>query len=228
MSHFGENPATDWWSLDMSVLQTLFGRDDRFYRLLDESASCAALSAEILRRLSVQIDQGPSDQILTELAQNRRKHKRISQDITEGICKTFATPLEREDIEALSSALYKISKTVEKTGERLTLCPPGTHSETIGRQVALLEQATGVLARMVSELRTKAHGELIREHYERIQAIEGDADRVMNELLYELYHGQADARSVVFFKDIYELLEKGVDRCRDAGAVLFQIVLKNS
>jgi uncharacterized protein Yka (UPF0111/DUF47 family) len=212
----------------MSVIQSLFGRDDRFFKLLDESAACAASSAEIIGRLSAQIDKGPADQILTELAQNRRKHKRISQEITEGICKTFATPLEREDIEALSSALYKISKTVEKTGERLTLCPPGTHAETVGRQVSLLNQGTAVLARMVSELRSKAHGEKIREHYERIQAIEGDADRVMNELLYELYHGQADARSVVFFKDIYELLEKGVDRCRDAGAVLFQIVLKNS
>jgi uncharacterized protein Yka (UPF0111/DUF47 family) len=133
-----------------------------------------------------------------------------------------------ESTSNLPYAFTTISKTVEKAGERLTLCPPGTHAETIRRQVALLEQATAVLVRMVGELRSKAHGELIREHYERIQAIEGDADRVMNELLYELYHGQADARSVVFFKDIYELLEKGVDRCRDAGAVLFQIVLKNS
>jgi len=32
----------------------------------------------------------------------------------------------------------------------------------------------------------------------------------------------------VFLKDIYELLEKGVDRCRDARGVLFEIVLKNS
>jgi uncharacterized protein Yka (UPF0111/DUF47 family) len=196
--------------------------------MLDESASFTSASAKILSRLSSQVDHGPVESIVNELSQNRRKHKRISQEITEGLCKTFATPLEREDIEALSSALYKISKTVEKTGERLTLCPPGTHADTVRRQVVLLEQATEVLVRMVSELRSKAHGELIREHYERIQAIEGDADRVMNELLYELYHGQADARSVVFFKDIYELLEKGVDRCRDAGAVLFQIVLKNS
>jgi uncharacterized protein Yka (UPF0111/DUF47 family) len=33
---------------------------------------------------------------------------------------------------------------------------------------------------------------------------------------------------VVFWKDIYELLEKGVDRCRDAGAIIFEIVLKNA
>ncbi len=50
----------------------------------------------------------------------------------------------------------------------------------------------------------------------------------MNDLLRELYRGQQDARTVVFWKDMYELVEKGIDRCRDAGAVLFQIVLKNS
>ena len=50
----------------------------------------------------------------------------------------------------------------------------------------------------------------------------------MNELLRDLYHGNSDARAVVFWKDIYELFEKAVDRCRDAGYVVFHVVLKNS
>lgn len=50
----------------------------------------------------------------------------------------------------------------------------------------------------------------------------------MNELLRALYHGTADARAVVFWKDIYELLEKAIDRCRDAGYVVFHVALKNS
>jgi uncharacterized protein Yka (UPF0111/DUF47 family) len=138
------------------------------------------------------------------------------------------TPLEREDIEALSNALYKISKNIEKIGERLIICPPGVNMDPIRRQISLLEQGTGVLVKMVGDLRAKGQAERIRDNYERIQAIEGDADRIMNELLRELYHGQADARTVVFWKDIYELVEKGIDRCRDTGAVLFHIVLKNS
>ena len=48
----------------------------------------------------------------------RRKEKLLAQDLTEYLCKTFVTPLEREDIEALSNALYKIPKTVEKFAER--------------------------------------------------------------------------------------------------------------
>jgi uncharacterized protein Yka (UPF0111/DUF47 family) len=51
----------------------------------------------------------------------------------------------------------------------------------------------------------------------------------MNEQLRDLYtRTDTDARQVVFWKDIFELLEKGVDRCRDAGYVVFHIILKNS
>jgi uncharacterized protein Yka (UPF0111/DUF47 family) len=212
----------------MTALQRFFGRDDKFYHLLDSSSAEAQLGAGILVRLVAAINKEPLDAILGDLDQSRRKHKRISQEITEQLCTTFATPLEREDIEALSTSLYKISKTIEKIGERLTLCPPDINIDPVGRQVALLEQGTAVLAKMTHELHSKRHGELIRDSYERIQTIEGDADRVMNELLRDLYHGQGEARTVVFFKDIFELLEKGVDRCRDAGSVIFHIVLKNS
>ncbi len=212
----------------MSALQRLFGRDDKFYRLLESSATEAQAGSSALGRLVSQLNQGPIDNILGDIDQSRRKHKRISQEITEQLFHTFVTPLEREDIEALSNALYKISKNIEKIGERLIICPPGVNMDPIRRQISLLEQGTGVLVKMVADLRAKGQAELIRDNYERIQAIEGDADRIMNELLRDLYHGQADARTVVFWKDIYELVEKGIDRCRDTGAVLFHIVLKNS
>ena len=212
----------------MTPLQRLFGQDDKFYRLLESSAAEAQLGSAALGRLIAQLNQSPTETILGDIGQSRRKHKRISQEITGQLFKTFVTPLEREDIEQLSNALYKISKTIEKTGERLVICPPGINPDPIRGQVSLLEQGTAVLVTMVAALRTKNHTESIRDSYERIQAIEGEADRIMNDLLRELYHGQAEARTVVFWKDIYELIEKAIDRCRDAGGVLFHIVLKNS
>ncbi len=213
----------------MSALQRLFGRDEKFFHLLESSAVEAQRGAQSLGELVAQLNQGPIDAILGAIDQSRRKHKRIGQEITEQLFHTFVTPIEREDIEALSTALYKISKTVEKIGERLIICPPGVNMDPIRRQVSLLDQGAGVVVRMVADLPSKARAELIRENYERIQAIEGDADRIMNELLRDLYlNTQSDARTIVFWKDIYELVEKGIDRCRDTGAILFHIVLKNS
>ena len=212
----------------MSSFQRLLGRDDKFYILLEASGQQAKASAAQLAQLLPKLATGGAAQMLNDLGVSRLKHKAISEEITEALCKVFMTPLEREDIEALSSALYKISKNVEKIGERLTISPEGVNISTIARQLTLLEQSADVVARMVGELRKKTQGELIKGEYERLQSLESDADRVMNELLRDLYHGNSDARAVVFWKDIYELFEKAVDRCRDAGYVVFHVVLKNS
>ena len=44
----------------------------------------------------------------------------------------------------------------------------------------------------------------------------------------DLYSGSRDPITTIVLKDVYDLLEKVVDRCRDAGKVVSQIVLKNS
>ena len=62
----------------------------------------------------------------------------------------------------------------------------------------------------------------------RLQTIEGDADKLELELLHDLYHGDCSTKQMIFLRDIYELLEKVIDRCRDAGNVINHIVLKNS
>ncbi len=213
----------------MNALKRLFGRDDKFYDLLESSADEALHSATILGQMLPKLGDGRAFQDAIELlAQSRRKHKRITQEITAQLCKTFVTPLEREDIEALSSALSRVPKTVEKIGERLLICPLTLHAESVGKQVAMLEQAISTVSMMIRALRNNPHVEEIQDDYGRLQAIEGDADKFMIALLRELFHGQAEAKDVVFLKDIYELLEKAIDRCRDAGNVVFQVVLKYS
>jgi len=212
----------------MSALQKLFGRDTRFFDLLESGAAAAKQSASTLAALLPDLTGNPGSDVISELAQARRKHKRITQQTTEELCKNFVTPLEREDIEALSTALYKISKNVEKIGERLVISPKGSDLNVVLRQVTMLERAAEVVVGMVDQLRAKSHGEQIRDTYEKLQSIEGDADKLMTELLRQLYHGDCDARAVVFWKDLYELLEKGIDRCRDAGYVVFHVALKYS
>ena len=213
----------------MHFLKRLFGRDDKFYDLLESSVDEAKHSATILRELIPKLgDEREVQEAIELLAQSRRKHKRISQEITTQLCRTFVTPLDREDIEALSSSLARVPKTMEKIGERLLICPLNTHTESLAKQAAMLEQAVATVAVMVKSLRRNPHVEEIEDEYGQLQALEGDADRYMIALLRELFQGQAEAKIVVFLKDMYELLEKAIDRCRDAGNVVFQVVLKYS
>src|SRR6185436_9460152 len=82
-----------------------------------------------------------NEKSLEAFAAIRRKDKRITQELSEHLCKTFVTPLEREDIESLSSALYKIPKTAEKFGERFLLAPQHIKGLNVSRQMDMLERA---------------------------------------------------------------------------------------
>ena len=81
---------------------------------------------------------------------------------------------------------------------------------------------------MVKTLRKGTDAATAREMNSRLQAIEGEADQLELDLLRELYQGDYAPKQIIFLRDLYELLEKVIDRCRDAGNIILQVVLKYS
>ena len=136
----------------MISLKKLLGKEEKFYDLLEASAEEAKVSTGLLAKILANESAAQTSSI-HEIIQTRRKEKLITQKITEELCKTFVTPLEREDIEALSLALYRIPKTVEKIVERLTICPARVPRSSLLQQVTLLEQAADCVVAMVKQLR---------------------------------------------------------------------------
>lgn len=212
----------------MFSLRKLMGKDDKFFDLLEASAEEARTSIGLLARfIQTRQNEGPPAN-LDEFMQSRRNAKRVTQEITEALSRTFVTPLEREDIEALSSALYRIPKTVEKIVERLSIYPNRITQEGFIRQAELLDKAAVEVVFMIRQLRGGTNMEKIREAQDRLQFAEGEADKTMLGLIKDLYHGPFDAKQVVFLQELYEMVERAVDRCRDTGNVVVQIVLKSS
>lgn len=209
----------------MFSLQRLLGKEDKFFDLLEASAQESRTSVQAL----INFMRNPDTlKTLDEFVMSRRKEKKINDEISEALCTTFVTALEREDIEALSVALYKIPKTMEKIGERILLAPHLFKGIDLTRQVTMLEKATATLVTMIQELRKGVNLETIRTHNDQLQVLEGEGDKLILEELRKLYSGDFDGIKVVFLKDVFELIEKVFDRCRDAGNVINHIVLKNS
>ena len=209
----------------MFSLQMLFGKADRFFQLLEDAATEAHESV----RLVIEMIKAPAAaKNLDDLALTRHKEKKIAEQITAELVKTFVTGLEREDIESLSLALRKIPKTVDKLAERINLGRQHIEGVDFTRQIEILEQATDVVLAMVKHLRDLRHLVKIHELNTKLQYLEGEADRLMGELLKELYSGRYDSTKAMVIRDLFELMEKAIDRCRDAGNVVMHIVLKNS
>ncbi len=208
----------------MFSLQKLLGKDDKFFDLLHASAEEGLHSVTALKRILTNHSVTPT---LDEFVASRRKDKAITNEISELLVKTFVTSLEREDIEALSNVLYKIPKTIEKFAERYILCAPRIRAVKFDTQMVMLEDAVKTVVAMLAEVK-KNDLAAISQHNAKLQKLEGEADKIMLDELRDLYSGKHDPITAMALKDLYELLEKVFDRCRDAGNVVSHVVLKHS
>jgi uncharacterized protein len=112
--------------------------------------------------------------------------------------------------------------------ERLSIYPGRVPQTAFQRQAELMLQAAEAVVFMVKQLRGGTTIEKIREANDRLQYAEGEADKVMLSLLKDLYRGPYDAKELVILQELYEMVEQAVDRCRNAGNIVVQIVLKHS
>jgi uncharacterized protein len=124
--------------------------------------------------------------------------------------------------------LYKIPKTVEKFAERFIVSARIVQHVNFSTHVALLETATNTVTEMIKQLRKKPTIEFIKGLNATLQKTEAAADELIIAVFQDLYSGKHEGTTVLALKDLYELLEKVVDRCRDAGNVVTHIVLKTS
>ena len=209
----------------MFSIQQFFSKADRFQELLEAAAQESHESV----RLVIELMKSPRNtQNLDDLILARRKEKKISEQISSELVKTFITGLEREDIEALARALFRIPKAAEKLAERLVIA--GKHLDGIDftRQADMMTKATDAILGMIQQLRDMQDLEKLKTFNDRMQLVEIESDKYINELLRELYSGKYEAIRAIAVRDVYELMEKVVDRCHDTGNVVMHIVLKNS
>ena len=209
----------------MFSIQNLFSKADKFFDLLEESAAqvhqTVTALMEVLSSKSPQIE-------LERFTSVELRDKKITEEINELLVETFVTGLEREDIQALSSALYKITKTVEKFAERFKATSSYHKEFDFGKQAGVIASASSTLVEMVHSLRKIPKLDKIKKLKDKLDEDERSADAYISELLASLYSGKHEAVTVVVVRDLYDLLEKIVDRCRDASDEVYQIVLKNS
>jgi uncharacterized protein len=209
----------------MISLQKYFSHDAKFFDLLEASADETRALTDLLIKFLNESKHSPS---LDDFAFEREKDKRITERISEEIVNTFITALEREDIEALSYSMYRICKVIEKFAERYNLAPEQLSNIDFTRQVALMQRATETLGRMVRLLRKMPPLETVKAMNDQLQSIESEADEVMLDLLRDLYGGKYEPLQALMLRDLFDLLERAIDRCRDCGNAISHIVLKNS
>ena len=209
----------------MFSLQTIFGKGDKFYGLLEQSAATACESAKALHDLLTRDHQGS---MMAAFTATRAREKELAALISEGLVNTFVTALDREDIEALNSALYKIPKTIEKFAERYEIVADRVSGVDFTQRALVLQRSSEVVVEMIGELRRGLRIDPVKKLQDQLQALESEGDRMLLAPYRTLYVEGNDVMRAMLAKDLFELIEKAIDKCRDVGNIVYSIVLKNS
>jgi predicted phosphate transport protein (TIGR00153 family) len=208
----------------MARLSAVFAPKDReFFDLFEEAAANAVQAADLLDRMLARYPDNAElarDIVICEQAGDR-----ITHDIIQRLNSTFVTPIDREDILQLASALDDVVDLIDEASDYLGLYRIEAPMEQAQRLAHIILQACRQVAEAMPRLRSFGD---IRHYTVEINRLENDGDRVVRDAIASLFHGGIDPMVVIRWKDIFERLEEAIDACEQVANALEGIVIKNS
>ena len=208
----------------MARLSHVFAPKDReFFDLFEEATANAVRGADLLDQM---LEDWPDrSHLARDIVLCEQEGDRITHDIHQRLNATFVTPIDREDILELTSALDDVVDLIDEVADYLGLYKIEAPMEQAQRLAHILVQATREIAQAMPRLRSFQD---LSHFTVEVNRLENDGDRISRDAIASLFHGGIDPMVVIRWKDIFERLEEAIDACEHVANTLAGIVIKNS
>jgi hypothetical protein len=203
--------------------QVFVPREREFFDLFEEAATNIVRAADLLDQMLASYPEHA--ELARDVLVCEQEGDRITHDIIQRLNQTFVTPIDREDILQLASALDDIVDYTEEVADYLGLYKIEAPMEQAQRQAHILLQATRQISQAMPRLRSFRD---ISHYTVEINRLENDGDRTTREAVASLFDGGIDPMVVIRWKDIFERLEAAIDATEHVANILEGIVIKNA
>ena len=201
------------------------GKKQGFYRLLETKAQLSVDAAKEFNDLVG--DFGNLTRYAARIKEIESEADHLTHELANLIDATFVTPLDKEDLHALSSELDDVTDCIEACTGRMTLYELKQPRPDLGALVLLLLQITEATREAVKALRDKPNRDQIQELFIHIHQIENESDARFRKALADLLNApDADPINVIKWKSVYNRIERAVDKCEDVAHVIESVVVK--
>jgi uncharacterized protein Yka (UPF0111/DUF47 family) len=208
----------------MPRLGDLFApRDRAYFELFEEAGQNATRAADLLERMLVNFPD--PRELAGEILECEHEGDRITHDIIDRLNHTFVTPIDREDILALASALDDIVDYIEEVADYLGLYQIEAPMDQAISLARVLNRACRELGEAIPLLRGFRD---LSQHTVEVNRLENEGDRITREAVASLFDAPIDPMVVIRWKDLFERLEEAIDSTEHVAYILEGIVIKNS
>ena len=202
-------------------------RKDVFFDLFDKAAQNACEAAAALLDLLEHYEDVPNKVRRIKILEQAGDD--FTHCILERLAKTFITPLDREDIQHAAAKLDDICDHMDAVATRMMLYKIQATTEDAKTFGQVLVKATALLREAFIQLRDLRKNDVIQSLCVEIHTQENEGDRLMQHALAGLFdEADLDAKEIIKWKDIYQILESATDRCEEVADVLQTIVVKHA
>ncbi len=198
-------------------------REEKFFDLFKKAAH-NMIEGSLLLKLMMEDFQNPLEQA-RHIKDIEHIGDGITHDIARRLNQTFITPIDREDIHGLASALDDILDIVEEIADRFVVFKLTRPTPTAVKLANILYDSGVAVGTGIDQL-GKPHSD-VTEYCVLVNSLENEADRVTRDAISTLFEEEKDPIAVIKWKEIYENFEEGTDRCEDVANILERIALKN-
>jgi predicted phosphate transport protein (TIGR00153 family) len=197
-------------------------RPDRFIQLLIQQADYTVQGVEALLEY---LDK-PSEENAAAVRHLEKEADEIRRILIDELNRTFVTPIDREDIHALSRAIDDVLDYAYTTVDEMLILVVEPN-DYLRRMASLLRDAAREIH--LSMLRLSDHPAVAEDHAVRAKALENRVESVYREALADLFHLPRDLEHVVEMlklRETYRHLSNAADRGDEAANVVTDIVVK--
>ena len=202
----------------------LIPKEEKFFAMFQEMGQILVAGAERLKLMMDNYDNPAEAQREVKDIEHQgdvQKHKIIKMLNT-----TFITPLDREDIYGLATALDSILNLIDASAQRFVMYRVDEPTTEAKELAFIIVRCCHTLSSALNHL-GKRHDD-IHEQCVELNSLENEADKVCREAISRLFDEETDPIQLIKWKEIYEILERTTDRCEDAANILESVVVKNA
>ncbi|MBI3011762.1 MAG: DUF47 domain-containing protein [Candidatus Omnitrophica bacterium] len=200
-------------------------KEESFFDLFEQLAGILLKAAGFLVEATAHAETLPENAKRVE----RLEHDgdQVTHEIITRLNRTFITPLDREDIHGLTTALDDVLDLIEASTERFILYKITAITPQAQEIASVIQQQVREIHGIIPKLRRMRHEDIIG-HCIEINRLENLGDRLLRDAFAALFDGNPDPLTVIKWRELYEVLESATDKCEDVANVIEGIVLKNA
>lgn len=196
-------------------------KEDSFFQQFERQASFDRDAGAMLLNLMKDFDNmGAHLEAINEL---ERQGDHVVHETARDIAKSFVTPIDREDIHALSANLDDILDFIQGSAVSMVTYQVDKPTDSAFRLAEIIKESTEIMYEAVERFIALSDVSDLRR---RIKDLEHEADAVEQGAVADLFKNEKNAIEIIKWKEIYSGLENVTDKCKDVMDVLESIVLK--